>query len=241
MRSKIVTKAITDLLTSPSRVAHSLDWRRASGSILSLRITKNVIELAVASHPSFQEPTMPLPSIPIERTEERIINERVSNELANVMKQHKVCGIVVAWPVKEEGWCGAQCGRVLNVLDQLVTQQTTSTASAGKVFHDSRPVCLYDSNHYEPTDDEWGRTPIYSRTPSPEKTVHVASLEQYQDTDGQAVLNVWNDFCAKHWPEFLNQPQRSSSLLQAKKTNTILQQQTMKPMFVKREMEATAF
>lgn len=201
-----IPKSITNFITTPCRVAHSLDWRQASGSILSLRITNNLIDIAVASHPSCYEPVQPLSSIPLVTMKtsvgnRKVLDSRVAEQLAQVVRDFNVCGMVVGWPVQKEGWCGAPYGRVFHSLDQLMT----TTASQDRVFHKSRHICLYDLNHHVPAEDEWGRSPIYSQAPSDDRTLHIASEEQYnQEETGQGVVavDIWNDFCQTHWPEF---------------------------------------
>ena len=182
-------RSLSHLLTSPSKVAHSLDWKKASGSILSLRVNNDTIDLAVASHPSFDEPAQQLASIPLERSVEhnrKVVSRSVADALQQVVANYNVCGMVVSWPVQPEGWCGAPCGRVLNTLDQI------------RLTVD-RPVCLYDANHTTLPEDEWGRAEIYSTTSN--KEVHLASQEQYQDCTGKVAVQVWNDFMVEHWPE----------------------------------------
>ena len=188
---------ITQMLTTPGQVAHALDWRQASGAILSLRIVRDRIDLAVASHPALEEPTMELPSIPLRtstKDNRKVLDAAVSRELAQAVQRFNVCGMVVSWPVQREGWCGKSCGKVLHTLDQI-------QAAA------RRPVCLYDPEHSAPPEDEWGRAPLYAQTT--DQTLHVASQEQYNqdNTVGKVAVDIWNDFCAEHWPELCQQPQ----------------------------------
>ena len=188
-----VTKSLAKLLTSPSKVAQALDWRSATASVLSLSITRDRIHLAVANHPSSSE-AQSLPSIPV-KTEvvdgKRQLSRAVADELASIMSDWKVCGLVVNWPVQKEGWCGAHCGRVLFTLDQLVKREALSS---------KRPVCLWDEEHHVAYEDEWGRAPIYGRPASADKDVHVASQEQYKEQEHVAA-DIWSDFCKAHWPE----------------------------------------
>jgi hypothetical protein len=186
MSSKIAAKSVTKFLTAPSKVAHSLDWRKASGSVLTVRILRDRIDLAVASHPSFQESAQQLPSIPLDK--KRIKNaDDLSNELSSIVRNYNVAGWVVHWPVREEGWCGAACGRTLHVLDQVSASLSPN-----------RPVCLYDGEHHLPPEDSWGRTPLYAKTS--DKDLYVASKDS--DVTDTPVTDVWNQFMAEHWPEF---------------------------------------
>jgi len=204
-----MAKSVTSFLASPSKVAHALDWKKASGAILSLRIVKDRIDLAVSSHPSFQEPAQPLPSIPLKMetsNNRKVLKAEVAQELQDIVRNFNVCGMVVNWPVQKEGRCGASCGRVLHTLDQIA-------------INSSRPVCLFDSNHYEPPEDDWGRAKVYSETS--DKTLHVASEEQYKDSSGILAADIWNNFCQEHWPELYRQQQQNTSYAPAGKKNFV--------------------
>ena len=196
----MATRSITKILTSPSKVANALDWKKVSGSLLSITVLKDKMELAVSSHPSFSEPLMSLPSIPLKMgtsddKKKKVLNKCVVDELSGIVQDFSVCGMVVSWPVQKEGWCGAPCGRVLHILDQLTEQSKT-------LMHPNRPVCLWDEGHHSPPEDEWGRAPVYSKTT--DKTLHTASQEQYGDHSTVAA-DAWNDFCHTHWPELYRQ------------------------------------
>jgi len=203
----VTSRSVAKLLTSPSKVAHALDWKKVSGSILSMSISSDRIDLAVASHPSgcaedtLDTSAQSLPSIPLKteivnrdgKKNQRILSPAVAEELQDIMNDWKVCGVVVNWPVQKEGWCGAPCGKVLYTLDQL------ASSSQQNVLSPNRPICLWDEEHHVPFEDEWGRSPVYSE-PCEDKTVHIASEEQYQ-APSTVALDVWNDFCRAHWPE----------------------------------------
>jgi hypothetical protein len=191
----IAATSITKLLTSPAKVAHALDWKKSAGSVLSMTISADRIHLAVASHPS-SDTTSPqsLPSIPLKTNvlhgKKKLIPQ-VSEELAHIIKDWSVCGLVVSWPVQKEGWCGAPCGKVLFTLDLLVNSKALN-----------RPVCLWDQEHHDAFEDEWGRSQIYSKPSN--KTIHKASEEQYK-APVLLATNVWNDFCAAHWPDLVQE------------------------------------
>jgi hypothetical protein len=181
--------SIINVLSTPNRVAHSLDWRKASGSVLNMRITKNKIELALATHPSFQESVISLPSIQVKRSvvkDKKCIDKGVAKDLYNIIRKYHVCGMVVEWPVKEEGWCGAECGVTLNVLDQLTNEN---------IFHPNRPVCLYDSRSSSAREDVWGRTPIYGRAYSD----RADCSRPHQDDEN--IVTSWNKFRSAQWPD----------------------------------------
>jgi hypothetical protein len=194
----IAKRALSSLLTSPSKVAQALDWKKASGSILSVSVNGANIDIAVASHPVSDDEVTSLASIPL-KTEikdgSRVLSPKVVGELSKIVHDFSVCGLIVSWPVQEEGWCGAPCGKVLFTLDQLMAQSKT-------LLSKSRPICLWDTAHHQPVEDEWGRAEIYAE-PS-DKAEHRASQEQYLAPKTLAA-DVWNDFCRAHWPELYYQ------------------------------------
>ena len=207
-------RSIMKLLTPPSKVAHALDWRKVSGSVLSMTVVKDKIEMAVASHPSFEEPVEQLPSITLETVtvdNHKVLKPSVVEKLSNVVNEHHVCGMLVSWPVQKEGWCGASCGRVLHTLDQLTEQSSPLMSS-------SRPICLWDEEHNLPSEDEWGRASVYSKS-NADKTLHQASTEQYGD-HGNVAVDVWNDFVRTHWPDIYMEQQEERAARQQERISS---------------------
>lgn len=190
----VSTRSIVNILKAPCQVAHNLNWRKCRANILSVRLANECIELAVASHPECYEPILPLPSIPVRivyRGDQKLMCASVADELRDTVDKWQICGMVVSWPVREAGRCGAACGRVLRALDQIAAQDND-------LFNPSRLVCLWDERHQHSDEDVWGRAPelgVASR-----KTVHIASREQYKDR-ATSVVDVWNDYRRVHWPE----------------------------------------
>jgi hypothetical protein len=196
-RSLSLSKPLSRLVVPPQRVAHALDWNRDSGNLLSLSISKDRIEIAAAAHPFNEIEIRDLPAIRLETelgAKTRTIKPHVRSELSELLGEWAVCGLIVHWPVqKDGGWCGAPCGQVLFVLDQLATSKALA----------SRPLCLWDEQDCQRNCDSWGRSPIYARG-AKQKTHHVASQEQYLSRS-VALKDLWNDFRQFHWPE-LNPP-----------------------------------
>jgi hypothetical protein len=213
--------SITRLLTTPRKVADILNWRRISGSILTLTISRDRLDLAVSWHPYLDEPLVQLPSVPLLETivYKNIINNNcknnnkassckkvlcssVAHELDGICDRFSICGMVVHWPTQQDGWCGASCGRVLYTLDQLAAQS--------RALVDTRrlAVCLWDEQHLHPSEDEWGRAAVYGRQNTTStnidnnKTTHYASIEQYSGHRDAFTLDIlWRDFCQAQWPE----------------------------------------
>lgn len=216
--------SLTQSLTTPSKVAHVLDWKKATSNLLTLRITKQSIECAVAAHPSLMdEPVQTLPNIPLKRAEpnQAKLNSKchsvseskihcdhplfdvpsVTQALQKVIHQHDICGIVVLWPTEHlEGWNGAACGRTLHVLDHITLNSASGSSN-------SKPICLYDPLHLEhamsdcAVEDEWGRTAIYSTT-TKAKVVHCAKQLQ-SSASGNLAAQVWSNFCEEYWPDWV--------------------------------------
>jgi hypothetical protein len=226
---------LSKLLVAPSKVANALEWNTTAGSssrrhngwdsataggasILTVNLTRDSMELLVASHPMLDEPVQTLPSIPLKTeilqvpTKDHEQHERdhhhhhhlsslrrlvpgVAMEFKQILQDWQVAGIVVHWPVQKEGWCGYACGKVLFVLDHLNSYHS---------FSHKRPMCLWDQVHHDlPYEDEWGRSEFYSIVSN--KSVHYASQEQYDMSAAAgtacSVSGVWDDFCRTHWPE----------------------------------------
>jgi hypothetical protein len=227
---------LSKLLMAPSKVANALEWNTTAGSsrrhngggwasatagasgasILTINLTRDSMELLVASHPMLDEPVQTLPSIPLKTeilqvptkdqhkqdhhsphhhlSSLRRLVPGVAMEFKQILQDWQVAGIVVHWPVQKEGWCGYACGKVLFVLDHL---------NSYNAFSHKRPMCLWDQVHHDlPYEDEWGRSECYSIVST--KSVHYASQEQYDlSAAGTAcsVSGVWDDFCRTHWPE----------------------------------------
>jgi hypothetical protein len=195
-----------------------LDWKKKSASVLSLHVGQSTIDLAVTSHPSStnnEELILPLPSVPIKceyREQQKQLQPSVLKELVSVVNKFEVCGIVVSWPVQKEGWCGAACGRVLHLLDNIARQED--------IVSPSRPVALWDGHHYHSHDDEWGRSAIYSHISEHKKDIHVASQEQYRD-EGSLAAEIAHDYLRHHWPDLYSEdysPEHWSSSGGTKKT-----------------------
>ena len=156
---------------------------------------KSTIDLAAASHPDVEgNPIQPLPSIPIQvetKKNQKMLKKEVVAELCDVVTEFKSLGLLVSWPVQREGWCGASCGKVLRILDQVLSEGTMSRENV---------ICLWNGRHWTSDEDEWGRVSVYSVPTN--KTVHVASKEQY-DEDGMVATAVAQDFLEHHWPDEL--------------------------------------
>ena len=191
---------LTHFLTTPSKVANALDWKKLSSSVLALNITRDEISLTLASHPSCNEQTsIKLDAIPlhfINKDNRKSLDSDVIAELNDIVKAHNVCGFVVNWPLQKEGRIGASCGRVLHTLDSLLLDSKT------QILSNNRKFCLWNGSHVElEHDDPFGRCSIYGRPSSTNDPdfVHVASREQYNQN--RVAVDIWNDFCHIHWPE----------------------------------------
>lgn len=213
----MASRKLTQFLTTPSRVASALDWKRLSGAVLSLDIGKDRIGMAISSHPSCNDAAEPVKLECIElkyhtQGNKRMLDSKVMEQFHSVVNENKVCALVVGWPLQKEGRLGAPCGKVLHTLDCLVE---------GSNVLNSRPFCLWNEDMVVPPhadsfveEDEWGRSPLWARNSS--KECHVASKEQYahHDASPDVAADILGDFCESQWPQLAHEEEkeeRSSS------------------------------
>ena len=190
------------VITKPSKVASTLDWKKFNGStILSLDIHKDRIGLALASHPSCGQECRTLKPIPF-KDNHIFVDKDCIDRLSKIVQDHKVCGMVVAWPLQSDtGKVGAACGRVLYTLERVLEKDQQ------QVLTPSRPLCLWDSDHRIPEQsadpekrvDNFGRCAQYSKTS--DQTEYRATEERYFQDEQVVAAQVWDDFCKVHWPE----------------------------------------
>eukprot|EP00980_Cylindrotheca_fusiformis_P027410 scaffold20339_cov128-Cylindrotheca_fusiformis.AAC.10 len=190
-----VPRMLMKVLVPPSTVAKYMN--QGTASVLSLNIHRDRIGVAVASHNTLEK----LNSIPMERLK---VGSEGTEELNRIVREHNVCGFLVAWPVqKDTGKWGAPCGRVLFTLDRIMEQ-------TDDVFTPERPVCLWDSFRSENTRqtvDSMGRCSSFGEASA--KTRHVASKEQYNQDQNTTATRIWNDFCKVHLPQVAKRMARS--------------------------------
>jgi hypothetical protein len=200
------SKNLLQVLTTPSKLASRLDWRKVhGGTILSLNIHKDSIDLALSSHPTYGEGPFALESIPLARKSK--LSDASKSALSKIVEQHKVCGFVVSWPLQNDSQrMGAACGRVLHTLEQLLPNQEKDS-----ILSTSRPCVLWNDSsqaHKMEASDVFGRLAAYSKVPSSDKTIHIASIEQYNADEGTVATKVWNDFMRVHWPDLHQEQER---------------------------------
>mmetsp|Transcript_18975 Transcript_18975/g.47110 ORF Transcript_18975/g.47110 Transcript_18975/m.47110 type:complete len:293 (-) Transcript_18975:86-964(-) len=174
-------------LSKPSKVASILDWKKAfNHKVLTVNFHKNRVGIAVSSHPSLGVPCLELEPLRFEdhsgnrKSIAGGIDRECLERFSDIIEEHKVCGVVVNWPLQREtGRMGAACGRVLFALEQLLERSNetfTSIESSDDLpstGHQlggllSRPFCLWDAGHINPKDpskwiDDFGRCASYGK------------------------------------------------------------------------------
>jgi RNase H-fold protein (predicted Holliday junction resolvase) len=205
-----VQKTLTHFLTTPHRIASSLDWKKLTGSVLAMNISSERIGLCLSSHPTHGDAPVTLQDIPLKletRNGKRVVSSQTMSRLQDLVQQNKVCGILVGWPVQANGRLGAPCGKVLHALDSLVANSHILTPD--------RPFCLWDGLHVEEEiSDSFGRLSSYGKKYDFPKMVHIASEEQYVPARNLVACDIWNDFCRTHWPElYFDEDQREDFTL----------------------------
>jgi len=228
-------------LTTPSKLASRLDWRKVNGgTILSLNIHKDHIDLALSSHPTYGTGPYALESIPLARKSK--VTNSSKTTLANIVKQHKVCGFVVSWPLQPDSQrMGAACGRVLHTLEQLLPtedEENETTLFKNPLISSNRPCVLWNDSQTNSIDesDVFGRLAAHSKVPSSDKTVHIASMEQYNADEGTVASKVWNDFMRVHWPDLHREQERQAFVArQQRKTSLLTQSAAIAAVAVKHQ------
>ena len=181
-----------------------------SGQLFPNRCDLNRDQFSLGFHDSFSCRVLdPIPliasgeTIQTGRKRKRVICPQAKRRLSGLVRDHKVCGFVVSWPVQQDtGLIGASCGRTLWALEQLLQEDETDAPP----FAPNRPVCLWkrvqiDTDAEHLSADAFGRCSMYARTS--DKTEHFASKEQYHlEDEDEPILaaDVLRDFCQHHWP-----------------------------------------
>jgi hypothetical protein len=221
------TSSLTQSLTTASKVAHMFDWKKSSNHILTLHITKQAIECAIASHPTLTQrsstsnssiwngltktasppPFRTLPSIPLSRdvTVNRSPYNRATPSFHVTSVTKALQDVIQDYSV---------CGIV--VVYPTNTDNGCNNAACGRVLHvldhisltgnnnTSKPICLYDPNtHHHHSEqllpDEWGRSPLYSTTTTA-KEVHCAKQPQSEPGNSTILQQTWYNFVRQYWP-----------------------------------------
>lgn len=97
--------------------------------ILSVDISKHQISLSLAQHPTIEDQHVikrlkhisyiPKDQKNISKAMFLMRKEKVKQKLGSIIKEFKVSGCVIGWPLEPTGQPGAACGRVLHLLDYL--------------------------------------------------------------------------------------------------------------------------
>jgi hypothetical protein len=195
--SSSMKRELVNMLTVPSKVASALDWRKLGGSIMTLAVHSDRIEVVAAHHPSYGESSSAVvESLPLAKNG-RVVPEFTKQRLADIAREQNVCGIVVSCPIQHDtGKLGYAAGRTLWTLERLFQEDGAARSALPR----NRPICLWDGVHIQqPPIDEWGRCSAYAKTSS--KSCHLASQEQYHQDEGIVAAQVWEDFMKTNWPD----------------------------------------
>mmetsp|Transcript_16810 Transcript_16810/g.24430 ORF Transcript_16810/g.24430 Transcript_16810/m.24430 type:complete len:247 (-) Transcript_16810:64-804(-) len=182
----MTSSKLSKFLTTPSRIGSILDWKRHRCTLLSIDINSERIGAAIAQHPSKSTAIHKLDPLQFNQNVARSkkIDDEIIYRLESIIKDHKVCGFVVAWPLQPDGRFGAPCGKVLHFLDVLMQK-------SGDFFTEERPFTLMDDRDiprrnvdmssmkdHAPYPDEWGRSVAFSRAPPFTNDMRYISREQ---------------------------------------------------------------
>lgn len=154
-------------LSQPSKIASILDWKKTANTVLAINFHKNRVGIAVASHPSRGVPCLELEPLRFDTTtvadgsgggemnhrrrrRRKTIADAIDREclerFSEIVEEHKVCGVVVNWPVQREtGRMGAACGRVVFALERIWERSIESSSSSSSSVEAERPTA--DTGH----------------------------------------------------------------------------------------------
>jgi len=154
-------------LSQPSKVASILDWKKTTNTVLAINFHKNRVGIAVASHPSRGVPCFELEPLRFDtvdgsggemnhrrrrrKTIAGAIDRECLERFSKIVEEHKVCGVVVNWPIQREtGRMGAACGRVIFALEQLGArsiESPSSSSSSSSVEAERQTDARADTGH----------------------------------------------------------------------------------------------
>ena len=212
----IAPTKLSSTLVNSAKVANLLDWRKAVGSVMALDITQSCVGVAIAEHPEhnvYYTQTEILQPISLLSQQEGYIdgasrkrriksqvNKDLIFDLEAAVRQHRVCGFVVNWPI-HEGRMGEQCGKVLQVLDSVIEQSNS-------IVTRKRPFTLWCNSenissctNHQPI-DEWGRSSSFAQAPSYHEGMKYSSKSatRHEETNASLVAaNVLDEWIKNHW------------------------------------------
>lgn len=244
-RIRATSSHFSKLLTTPSKIASTFDWKRQAGAnnknnnnnthLLSLSIHKNSIGMALSPSSSSKNSSSdggPNSLGSLYMVDRRKMDTRTKQAIAKVIQQNDVCGMVVSWPTQQEsGRNGEACGRVLFTLEQLLNDGSTTQVP-------KRPLCLWNSSSHSTTvakanehqeqqhetTDPWGRSSQYAgHAPSSASTTttrrttmeYRSRSDQYDCVTYLSPVEILEDFWQVHFPQ-----EQSASLAAAATTTT---------------------
>jgi len=239
MASGPCSRELMNVLTTPSKIANALDWKKQIATIATIDVHADRIGLSISHHPSsssgHDESTSSLSSssssllpsslsslfysLPIRQKGKFKIPDSSRQQLSDLVQENKVCGFVVSWPIqKDTGLMGASCGRTLFAIAELLLQPSSSlsssAAASSSVFTSNRKICLWDGGVHVHDDqiktDILGRSSVHARTSNQKE--YRASKEKCRRDETIVATRVWENFVKTNWPEIYQQQQPKSSI-----------------------------
>lgn len=194
---------LSNTMVSPAKVASILDWRKSIGAVMGLDITRKRIGIAIAEHPENFCHSEPVESISLHDQTSPIKSKGITkeslSELEAIVRKNRVCAFVVNWPTNE-GRMGEQCGKVLQVLDSVISQSNS-------VVTRKRPFTLWGNCESASFDsfppDEWGRSIDFAKAPVyvPDMSYSSKSIMRVETTSHESLVaaNVLDDWIKTNW------------------------------------------
>lgn len=213
--------SLSKCIVPSQRMVNIMKWKSIKRkAILSLDISETRIGVAYSKSDSHTNAIYPLE--PIEYMQRHTImmtgitktttkrsdkNKLVREQIEKLVQKHNVCGFLISWPLQPNGRMGLACGKALYMLDVLAGGDRPLVTK-------NRPFVLWDDidilsnklkaqklNDRDNANDKWGRSPIFSRVPSPTMTEYT-SRDQYDHqftTDSTGASIILKTFMDAHF------------------------------------------
>jgi len=231
MASATCSKELMKVLTTPSKIASALDWKKQiGGSIATIDFHVNRIGLTISHHPDNNTNDESLSSslssssyysIPMVKKGKQKIPDSSRKQLSELVQDNKVCGFVISWPIqKDTGLMGASCGRTLFAIEELLQQSHQSSLQSPQSHqsqsHQSEEKQNTNNSNsvftvnrpiclWDSIHEEQPKADIFGRSSvysrTSTKKEHCASKEQYHQDESIVATKVWEDFVKTNWPD----------------------------------------
>jgi hypothetical protein len=230
----VVTRALplslTQSLTTPSKVAHVFDWKKATSNLLTLCVTKQSIECAVAPHPSHHRQREPIQSVPsISLRQHRPTNQlsMCNNNLKKLPTMQQTPKVHLDTPSFDVQSVTQSLQQIMNqnnvcgivVMWPTEQQEGWNGASCGRTLHvldhislnassgsssNQKPICLYDPRQHVRSawTDDLVVEDEWGRTPIYSTTTKATFVHCAKQNESITSKNTAVDVCSSFFRDY---------------------------------------